>query len=56
MGAEGSGAGVQIFDESQLRDKIEGGSICFPEASPIEEDSPDAVHYIMGMIHSRHCS
>ena len=47
VGTEGSCSDAQIFNESQLRDKIEDGSIGFPEASPIEEGGPDLPYYIL---------
>ena len=40
IGAEGSCSDAQIFNLGELREKIEDGSIGFPEAEPIEPSGP----------------
>ena len=39
-------AQAQIFNISKLRNKIEDGSVGFPEAEPIEPDGPDIPYFI----------
>ena len=40
-------AHAQIFNISELRNKIEDGSVGFPEAEPIEPDDPDMPYFIL---------
>ena len=44
---EGSCSDAQIFNISQLRGKIDDGSIGFPEAEPIEPGGPDLLYFIL---------
>ena len=48
IGTEGSCSDAQIFNAGELRDKIEDGSIGFPEAKPIEPGGPDLPYFILG--------
>ena len=43
---EGS-SDAHIFNDSELKDKIEDESIEFPEASPIEPDGPDLPYFML---------
>ena len=47
IGTEGSCSDAQIFNISELRNKIEDGSVGFPEAEPIEPDGPDIPYFIL---------
>ena len=47
VGTEGSGSDAHIFNDSELKDKIEDGSIGFPKISLIEPDGPDLPHLIL---------
>ena len=38
---------AQIFNISELRNKIEDGSVGFPGAEPIEPDGPDIPYFIL---------
>ena len=46
IGTEGSCSDDHIFNDSQLKEKIEDESIGFTEASPIEPDGPDLPYFI----------
>ena len=45
IGTEGSCSDAQIFNISELRNKIEDSSVGFPE--PIEPDGPDISYFIL---------
>ena len=47
VGTEGSYSYVHIFNDSELEDKIEDGSIGHPDASPFESDGPDLQYFII---------
>ena len=48
IGTEGYCSDAQIFNHGELREKIEDGSIGFPEADPIEPGGPDLPNFILG--------
>ena len=47
IGTEGSCSDVQIFNISEMRNKIEEGSVDFVEAEPIEPGGPDIPFFIL---------
>ena len=47
IGTEGSCSDAQIFNICELRNKIEYGSVGFPEAEPIEPDGLDIPYFIL---------
>ena len=47
VGTEGSCSDAQICNDSELKEKIEDGSIGFPEWSPIEPGGPDLPYSIL---------
>ena len=48
IGTQGSCSDAQIFNHVELKEKIEDGSIGFPEAEPIEPGNPDLPYFILG--------
>ena len=44
---EGLCLDAQIFNDSELKDRIKDGSIGFPVASPIEPGGPDPPDFIL---------
>lgn len=48
VGTEGSCSDAQIFNQSELKERIEDGSIGFPEAEPIERGGPNLPYFILG--------
>ena len=47
VGTGGSCSDAQIFNDSQLKEKIGDGSTGFSEASPIECNGPDLPYFIL---------
>ena len=48
VGAVGSSSDGQIFKHSELRQKLEDGTIGFPEAAPLVPDGPLVNYFILG--------
>ena len=48
VGAAGSSSDAQIFKQSDLRHKIEEGSIGFPESKPLGTGGPKVNFFILG--------
>ena len=48
IGCSGSWSDSQIFNQSELRNKIEDGSIGFPAPAPLTPDAPPIHYFILG--------
>ena len=47
-GSSGSSSDAQIFNRSDLREKIQGGSLSLPAPEPLGEGRPDLHYFLLG--------
>ena len=48
VGSSGSSSDAQIFNQSELKEKIEDGTLGLPPAEPLGEGGPPVHYFLLG--------